>query len=47
MVSGKFLDYAIELKKEQPGVFMDLMEDYAQGETLLHSSDTHPQGKVA
>ncbi len=43
----KFLDYAIELKKGQPEVFMDLMEDYAQGEILLHNSDTHPQGEVA
>ena len=38
----KFLDYTIELKKEQPEVFTDLMEDYAQGEILLHSSNPHP-----
>jgi predicted SnoaL-like aldol condensation-catalyzing enzyme len=41
----KFLDYVIELKEEQPQVFAEIMEDYEQGEIVLHLSNTLPQGK--
>ncbi len=41
----KFLDYAIELKEEQPEVFTELMEDYEQGEIVLDSSNTLPKGR--